>query len=70
MALKIKLDSFPDKGTFDFPIIGQNLTRESVAEITKEWNQSQIEKFQASYPHMVEGSAAKLETVKPEVEKK
>lgn len=71
MALKIKIDSFPENGKFDFPIIGHNLTRESVAEITKDWNQAQIEKFQVSYPHMVEGSLdkPKPEPVKPEDKK-
>jgi len=72
MALKIKLDSFPEKGTFDFPIIGSGLTRDKVEDITKDWNQAQIEKFQASFPHMVDGSLdkPKPESVKPEAEKK
>lgn len=72
MALKIKLDSFPEKDKFDLPFIGSGLTRASVEEITSKWNQAQIENFQASYPHMVEGSVdkPKPESVKTEAEKK
>lgn len=56
MALKINIQAFPEKGLFDFPRIGFNLTREKVEEITKDWNQAQIAQFQIKFPHFVTGS--------------
>jgi hypothetical protein len=50
---KIDLSQFPEKGTFDFPAIGSNLTREKVKEITDTWTQPEIEIFAAKYPNKV-----------------
>lgn len=49
---KIKIDEFPET-IFDFPYIGNNLTRKDIAEITKEWNEAQLANFAAKFPHLV-----------------
>lgn len=33
----LDITKFPEKGEFDFPKIGHNLTRESLQEKTKDW---------------------------------
>lgn len=66
---KIKLEEFPET-LFDFPYIGNNITRKDVAEITKEWNEAQMANFAAKYPHLVTATTSKSEPTKIETKEK
>ena len=61
---KIKLEEFPET-PFDFPYIGNNLIRKSVAEITKTWNDAQLANFAAKFPHLVEPAKAEPAKIEP-----